>query len=61
MIGWKVNCPEQLPSYEHLEPQKADIIPHKLKNVDFVARVTQSIHEQVKKVCKKGSLALTVS
>ena len=62
-LGWKVNCPDRLPSYEHLQPANGDSpeTRHpKLKNVDFVSRVTESVHEQVKKASKAGHLALTL-
>jgi arginase len=62
-LGWQVNCPERLPSYEHLQPPNGDSqeTKHpKLKNVDFVSRVTEVVHGKVKKACKAGHLALTL-
>lgn len=63
LLGWQVNCPERLPSYEHLQPADGDSAETrhpKLKNVDFVSKVTQVVHSKVKKACKQGHLALTL-
>ena len=59
LLGWQVNCPDRLPSYEHFQGEDVEKHP-KLKNVDYVARVTEKVHAQVKKACKKGHLALTL-
>ena len=59
-LGWVVVAPEALPSYEHFEPEIDENPHHKLKNVKYVSRVAEAVFEQLKGVCKKGHLALTL-
>ncbi|KAJ3274216.1 Arginase, catabolizes arginine to ornithine and urea [Terramyces sp. JEL0728] len=60
-LGWVVECPDALPSYEHLEPEEEEEGKYGLlKNVEYVSRVTEKIHHKLKKAAKKGHLALTL-
>ncbi|KAI8902805.1 arginase [Globomyces pollinis-pini] len=59
-LGWIVNCPDALPSYEHHEPEKDGEDYGILKNVEYVSRVTKDVHHTLKAAAKKGHLALTL-
>jgi arginase len=60
LLGWKVNCPDSLPCYEHLAPEEEDRSHPVLKNVQFVSKVTQKVQKLMKNVLKKGHFALTL-
>jgi arginase len=58
-IGWQVDAPATLPTFEH--HRNIATIPHPvLKNVGFVSQVTKEIHQLVKDTCSKKQLALTL-
>jgi arginase len=59
-LGWAVNCPEQLQNYEQFQPDENDDTHPVVKNVKYVSKVTEAVREKIKKVCKKGHLALTL-
>ncbi|KAH6561136.1 hypothetical protein BASA50_000136 [Batrachochytrium salamandrivorans] len=60
-LGWTVDGVDSslTASFEHLRPEKEE--DHGvLKNVKFVASVTEAVHNQVKKACSAGKVALTI-
>ncbi|KAL2914125.1 Arginase, catabolizes arginine to ornithine and urea [Polyrhizophydium stewartii] len=60
-LGWTVegDGPDAMPDFESLRPAK-ELVHGILKNPLFVSRVTQKIHELVKKTCAEGKVALTL-
>ena len=59
-LGWKVNCPDSLPIYEDLQPIEEDKSHHKLKNVQYVSKVTEKVQKLLKKSFKAKNFALTL-
>jgi arginase len=59
-LGWVVKCPESLPSYEHFKNSDISESHKFLKNVKEVSDVTRHVAGLLKKVAKKGHMALTL-
>ncbi len=47
-LGWCVTCPEAFTDFAHLDPGAAGAKYKHVKNLEFVAKVTQHVHEQVR-------------
>jgi arginase len=59
-LGWQVNCPDQLPNYEQFQQEDEDNSHPVVKNIKYVSKVAEAVRDKIKKVCKKGHLALTL-
>ncbi|KAJ3354942.1 Arginase, catabolizes arginine to ornithine and urea [Entophlyctis luteolus] len=58
-LDWKVEVDDHFPDIKHMKPNHDDKFGI-LKNVEYTSKVTQRIHECVKKSVGNGKLALTI-